>query len=292
MDRLVFCRKAKELVRNIIRGWYRLEITSDGLLRAADRSSFTWIGVNSREYLPGLSGETLRERLRRMQASPVPLLMDREKYFFQPVTDRFCCILAEYRLSTDPKSGLILSETQRATFCILLEGEDLRVCHIHASNAVRPGGTARNSTGRTGEYMYELRMREELGEIPGLTERQRTVLYLLAEGLSYRAIAEALQITPRTVRYYVAELCRRLSAENRAQLIAATRRGRNRSGGGGRRKKQTKSRLCRPFFMPAFPACLNHLLFIENILPSKECRPDKSAVTGGSSLSVYVRKFI
>lgn len=237
MDRLVFCRKAKELVRNIIRGWYRLEITSDGLLRAADRSSFTWIGVNSREYLPGLSGETLRERLRRMQTSPVPLLMDREKYFFQPVTDRFCCILAEYRLSTDPKSGLILSETQRATFCILLEGEDLRVCHIHASNAVRPGGTARNSAGRTGEYMYELRMREELGEIPGLTERQRTVLYLLAEGLSYRAIAEALQITPRTVRYYVAELCRRLGAENRAQLIAATRKWRKRFfGGGGRRK--------------------------------------------------------
>lgn len=235
MDRLVFCRKAKELVRNIIRGWYRLEITTDGLLRAADRNSFTWIGVNSREYLPGLSGETLRERLRRMQTSPVPLLMDREKYFFQPVTDRFCCILAEYRLSTDPKSGLILSETQR-TFCILLEGEDLRVCHIHASNAVRPGGTARNSAGRTGEYMYELRMREELGEIPGLTERQRTVLYLLAEGLSYRAIAEALQITPRTVRYYVAELCRRLGAENRAQLIAATRRWRKRFGGGGRRK--------------------------------------------------------
>lgn len=162
--------------------------------------------------------------------------MDREKYFFQPVTDRFCYILAEYRLSTDPKSGLILSETQRATFCILLEGEDLRVCHIHASNAVRPGGTARNSTGRTGEYMYELRMREELGEIPGLTERQRTVLYLLAEGLSYRAIAEALQITPRTVRYYVAELCRRLGAENRAQLIAATRRWRKCFGGGGRRK--------------------------------------------------------
>lgn len=168
MDRLVFCRKAKELVRNIIRGWYRLEITSDDLLRAADRSSFTWIGVNSREYLPGLSGETLQERLRRMQTSPVPLLMDREKYFFQPVTDRFCCILAEYRLSTDPKSGLILSETQRATFCILLEGEDLRVCHIHASNAVRPGGTARNSAGRTGEYMYELRMRESSARSPAL----------------------------------------------------------------------------------------------------------------------------
>lgn len=247
MDRLVFCRKAKELVRNIICGWYRLEITSDGLLRAADRNSFTWIGVNSREYLPGLSGETLRERLRRMQTSPVPLLMDREKYSFQSVTDRFCCILAEYRLSTDPKSGLILSETQRATFCILLEGEDLRACHIHASNAVRPGGTARNSTGRTGEYMYELRMREELGEIPGLTERQRTVLYLLAEGLSYRAIAEALQITPRTVRYYVAELCRRLGAENRAQLIAATRKWRKRFGGGWKTKnKQTKNRPCFP----------------------------------------------
>lgn len=239
MDRLVFCRKAKELVRNIIRGWYRLEITTDGLLRAADRNSFPWIGVNSREYLPSLSGETLRERLRRMQTSPVPLLMDREKYSFQPVTDRFCCILAEYRLSTDPKSGLILSETQRATFCILLEGEDLRVCHIHASNAVRPGGTARNSTGRTGEYMYELRMREELGEIPGLTERQRTVLYLLAEGLSYRAIAEALQITPRTVRYYVAELCRRLGEENRAQLIAATRKWRKRLGGWKTKNKQT-----------------------------------------------------
>ena len=253
MDRLVFCRKAKELVRNIIRGWYRLEITSDGLLRAADRSSFTWIGVNSREYLPGLSGETLRERLRRMQASPVPLLMDREKYFFQPVTDRFCCILAEYRLSTDPKSGLILSETQRATFCILLEGEDLRVCHIHASNAVRPGGTARNSTGRTGEYMYELRMREELGEIPGLTERQRTVLYLLAEGLSYRAIAEALQITPRTVRYYVAELCRRLSAENRAPLIPPTRRCSKVFGGGWKTKKTNEKPALPAFFHARFP---------------------------------------
>jgi two-component system nitrate/nitrite response regulator NarL len=53
-----------------------------------------------------------------------------------------------------------------------------------------------------------------------LTERERQILALLAEGLSNRAAGERLGITERTVKFHVAEILARLGASNRAQAVA------------------------------------------------------------------------
>jgi DNA-binding NarL/FixJ family response regulator len=52
-----------------------------------------------------------------------------------------------------------------------------------------------------------------------LTEREREILALLAEGLANRAIGERLGITERTVKFHVAEILARLGASNRAQAV-------------------------------------------------------------------------
>jgi DNA-binding NarL/FixJ family response regulator len=56
-----------------------------------------------------------------------------------------------------------------------------------------------------------------------ITEREREILGLLAEGLSNRAIAERLSITERTVKFHVGEIFSRLCAGNRAQAVAIAR---------------------------------------------------------------------
>lgn len=53
-----------------------------------------------------------------------------------------------------------------------------------------------------------------------LTDREREILALLAEGLSNRAVGERLGITERTVKFHVAEILARLGANNRAQAVA------------------------------------------------------------------------
>ncbi|HEX5991921.1 MAG TPA: LuxR C-terminal-related transcriptional regulator [Thermomicrobiales bacterium] len=59
-----------------------------------------------------------------------------------------------------------------------------------------------------------------------LSPREREVLALLAEGLSNKAIAAALFVSPNTVKTHVASLLTKLGVDNRAQLaIIAAQRG-------------------------------------------------------------------
>jgi len=53
-----------------------------------------------------------------------------------------------------------------------------------------------------------------------LTQREREILALLADGLSNRAAGERLGITERTVKFHVGEILARLGASNRAQAVA------------------------------------------------------------------------
>lgn len=55
---------------------------------------------------------------------------------------------------------------------------------------------------------------------PGLTARQREILRLVARGLSNRAIAEAVGLSERTVKFHLATAFNKLGAENRAQAVA------------------------------------------------------------------------
>lgn len=59
-----------------------------------------------------------------------------------------------------------------------------------------------------------------------ITEREREILRLLADGLSNKAIGTRLGIAERTVKFHVGEILGRLGASNRAQAVAiAQQRG-------------------------------------------------------------------
>jgi DNA-binding NarL/FixJ family response regulator len=53
-----------------------------------------------------------------------------------------------------------------------------------------------------------------------LTERERAVLRLVADGLPTKQIARSLGISERTVKFHITSIFRKLGAENRAQAVA------------------------------------------------------------------------
>ncbi len=71
--------------------------------------------------------------------------------------------------------------------------------------------------------------RDPLGDASGLDEllsgRESEVLRLLADGLTDRAIAAALSISPRTVESHVSSLLRKLGVRNRAEAAQRYRGG-------------------------------------------------------------------
>ncbi len=58
------------------------------------------------------------------------------------------------------------------------------------------------------------------GGHPVLSQREREVLHLVADGLSNKQIARELSVSERTVKFHVASLFRKLGADNRAQAVA------------------------------------------------------------------------
>jgi two-component system NarL family response regulator len=53
-----------------------------------------------------------------------------------------------------------------------------------------------------------------------LTERQTEVLQKVVDGLPYKEIARALNITERTVKYHMREILQKLHLQNKSQVIA------------------------------------------------------------------------
>ena len=56
-----------------------------------------------------------------------------------------------------------------------------------------------------------------------LSPRQVEVLTLVAQGLSYKEVGERVYLSPRTVKYHMAEIMRKLHLENRAQVLAVAK---------------------------------------------------------------------
>ncbi len=53
-----------------------------------------------------------------------------------------------------------------------------------------------------------------------LTLRQRQVLALVAAGMSYKEVGAQLSLSPRTIKYHMAEIMEQLHLDNRAQVLA------------------------------------------------------------------------
>src|SRR5215211_7606855 len=58
---------------------------------------------------------------------------------------------------------------------------------------------------------------------PDLTDREREVLALIAQGLTNNAIAERLILSPKTIRNYITEIFSKLQVADRAQAIIRAR---------------------------------------------------------------------
>lgn len=253
MKLLIFCRKAKALASCALHGWYEKRLTVEDLLAEADGGRFTWIGAGGAAVEccaagPGFPG------MQRAQDELPALLVEDENWRFQPLAPDTGLVIGRFRLTTIPESGLVLSEQQRATFLLRADGEAVRLCHIHISS---PAGRKRRSLyafdepAACREYMGELAARRLAGRFPELTKRQVKVLCFLMQGLPYKDIADAMNITPRTVRYYVTEIERRLHAENRTLLIETVLQ---RNTGGGDKclwRYAEKDPCAGLFFMPA-----------------------------------------
>jgi len=70
------------------------------------------------------------------------------------------------------------------------------------------------------QYARARRWREEVGaRWESLTEREREVLQLLAEGLDNATIAEALCVTPKTVGYHVTNILSKLGVASRLGAV-------------------------------------------------------------------------
>lgn len=114
MDELTFCRRAKALVRECVRGWYEKTMGLPTLMKVVDTDRFSWIGCNEAEYLPGKNKEEKEDRMEHMQDIPERLYFGKEQYYFQPLTPTACLIFARYELRTGEKYGDIAETLQIA----------------------------------------------------------------------------------------------------------------------------------------------------------------------------------
>jgi two-component system NarL family response regulator len=62
--------------------------------------------------------------------------------------------------------------------------------------------------------------KKEDAEGRALTVRERDVLTLVANGMSYKEVGAQLNLSPRTIKYHMAEIMARLHLEHRAQVLA------------------------------------------------------------------------
>jgi DNA-binding NarL/FixJ family response regulator len=92
-----------------------------------------------------------------------------------------------------------------------------KILQEFAQRDVRPEGRPPSAT--AGTAPVESSPGNETQEV-GLSDRQLQILTLVAQGRTYREVADTIGIAERTVKYHMAEILDRLHLDNRAQVIA------------------------------------------------------------------------
>lgn len=182
------------------RGFYEKTIHPKDLDDYLSQESFSWIGaVEGENYLNKKDAITAFSCQRDLQE--VPLIgVGKGRYRVQWVSDTVLLVLSIIPLSTKKETGLLLSENQRGTIIFHIEDDALRIVHIHVSNpwSMMPDKKRfPRSQGRSNyEYVQQVLSERTLSRYPDLSPRQKLILELLSQGKTYKAIAEALSISP------------------------------------------------------------------------------------------------
>ena len=120
-------------------------------------------------------------------------------------------------LSSFADADLVSKATQAGAAAYLLKGatrqelaEAIRSAH---AGVQRLGISAPAKTGQAARPAQP----EPLGD---LSERQREVLALVAQGLSNKEIAARLMLSPYTVRFHISEILEKIGASTRAEAAA------------------------------------------------------------------------
>ncbi|HEX9016368.1 MAG TPA: response regulator transcription factor [Chloroflexota bacterium] len=148
--------------------------------------------------MAGLSGLEATRRLRQLQPDAKILMLTMhadEEYFFEAVRAG--------------ASGYVLKEASH---------EDV----VEAVRTVGRGGVAFDSSlarKLLDDYLRRVDAGEEGESFGRLTDREREVLRLTAEGRSAREIAELLTLSPKTVEKHRTNLMEKLNLHNRAELV-------------------------------------------------------------------------
>jgi len=106
--------------------------------------------------------------------------------------------------------------------------KSLRASHLLLQLDQLAEGQAALSPGLADKILQEFaRMGRQLGsnskqveETADLTARQREILTLIVQGMTYEETGKTLCLSERTIRYHMEEIIQRLHLENRSQVIA------------------------------------------------------------------------
>lgn len=111
-------------------------------------------------------------------------------------------------------SGYLLKSQSAEELLALLRGVE------HGEAALSPGLAARILQ----EFGRQANALEEKRRTGGLSEREREVLALIAQGLKYKEVAAKLFLSERTIKYHMGQILDRLHLKNRAEVVEYARR--------------------------------------------------------------------
>lgn len=201
---------------NIVRQGLRLLLDTQSDIQIVGEAGDGWEAIDKARQLmpdvilmdisiPGLNGLDATRRIKECCPSIRVLVLtmhNNEEYFFQALSAG--------------ASGYIPKKADPTEL-------------VSAIRAVHQGGAfLYPSVAKTlvADFLRRVEMGEEKASYDGLTEREREILKLVAEGKTNREIASLLHISTKTADRHRANLMEKLNIHNRSQLIKyAIRKG-------------------------------------------------------------------